>query len=279
LGLPDGAGWADYLSVRAELGASASQRLLRAAGLTELWVDSGIGADLVSLTDLARLAGAPVREVVRLETLAESVLDPPARFVDAFETLLARRTAEAVAVKSIAAYRGGLAVPDRPPAEAEVVTAAERCVRAGGRVADPVVVAHVLWRAVARRLPIQLHTGFGDADAGLLGANPALLQPFCAAHETPVVLLHCYPYHREAGWLAHLYPHVSVDVGLTLNHVGPRATAVLAEFIELTPPGQLVYSSDAYGLAELYYTGAMQFRHALAELGIDPADLGGPRPD
>jgi predicted TIM-barrel fold metal-dependent hydrolase len=97
-------------------------------------------------------------------------------------------------------------------------------------------------------------------------SDPALLQPFCAATEaagTPIVLLHCYPYHRQAGWLAHLYPHVYVDLGLTISYLGARSTVVLGEFLELAPFGKVLYSSDAYGLPELFLVGAAQFRHAL----------------
>jgi predicted TIM-barrel fold metal-dependent hydrolase len=60
-----------------------------------------------------------------------------------------------------------------------------------------------------------------------------------------------------------VYPNVYVDVGLTLNHAGTR---VLAEFFELAPFGKLMFSTDAYGLPELYLTGAAQFRHALGRL-------------
>jgi predicted TIM-barrel fold metal-dependent hydrolase len=81
-----------------------------------------------------------------------------------------------------------------------------------------------------------------------------------------VLLLHCYPYHRQAAFLASVYPHVYVDVGLALNHVGTRAAAVLAETLELAPFGKLLYSSDAFGLAELYLLGALQFRRALGRL-------------
>jgi len=80
------------------------------------------------------------------------------------------------------------------------------------------------------------------------------------------VMLHCYPYHRQAGWLAQVYPHVYVDVGLTVTHLGVRATDVLGEFLELAPFGKLMYSSDAFGLPELYLVGAAQFRHGLGRL-------------
>ena len=116
---------------------------------------------------------------------------------------------------------------------------------------------------------LQVHTGFGDRDLALREADPLLLQPFLAAAEptgVPVVLLHCYPYHRQAGWLALTHPNVYVDVGLTMAHLGLRAGPVLAEFTELVPFGKLLFSTDAYGLPELYLVGAAQFRLALRRL-------------
>ena len=78
------------------------------------------------------------------------------------------------------------------------------------------------------------------------------------------MLLHCYPYHRQAGALANLFPHVYMDVGVALNHVGARSTAVLAEALELTPFHKMLYSSDAFGLPELHYLGAAGFRRDIA---------------
>jgi uncharacterized protein len=278
LGLPAHAPVAEYLAARDALGpAEANRRLLGAAGLSRLLVDTGLPAEgMLTPRDLSAVAGAPVAEVVRLETLAERVADgaSAAGFGDAFAAALATALADAgvVAVKSIVAYRHGLDLDPARPDPAEVTRAAGDWLRArpergAARLTDPVLLRHLLWTAVDAGRPIQLHTGFGDADAALARADPGLLQPFCAATEaagTPLVLLHCYPYHRQAAWLSHLYPHVHVDVGLTLNHVGARAAAVLAEFLELAPFDRVHYSSDAFGLAELYLAGAAQFRHALA---------------
>jgi uncharacterized protein len=71
-------------------------------------------------------------------------------------------------------------------------------------------------------------------------------------------------------------PHVYVDLGLAIPHVGSRSAAVLAETLELAPFHKLLYSSDAYGLAELYLLGAVLFRDALAEV-LDELRIG--RPD
>ena len=51
-----------------------------------------------------------------------------------------------------------------------------------------------------------------------------------------------------------------MDVGVALNHVGARSAVILAEALELTPFHKMLYSSDAFGLPELHYLGAIGFR-------------------
>ena len=117
-------------------------------------------------------------------------------------------------------------------------------------------------------LPIQFHVGYGDSDVDLHRCNPLLLTPLLRAIQpagTPVMLLHNYPYHREAGYLAQVFPHVYVDAGLATHNLGPRASALLAEALELAPFGKFLYSSDAFGLPELYYLAAVLFRTALSD--------------
>ena len=99
-------------------------------------------------------------------------------------------------------------------------------------------------------------------------SDPLLLRGFCELTQeraVPLMLLHCYPYHRQAGYLAHAYPHVYLDVGLAINHVGARAAAVVAESLELAPFGKVLFSSDAWGPPELHYLGALLWRRATAE--------------
>jgi uncharacterized protein len=273
LGLDAHAPIDEYLAQRTALGwREATTRLLRAAGLAALLVDTGLAGDeFISPEDLANLAGAPVHEVVRLERLAEEIAadTDAAGFASAYRASLAQRAPTAVAVKSIIAYRYGLAIPADRPTELEVQRAADGWLHRRDRLTDPVLLRFVLWAGIDTGLPLQIHTGFGDRDLRLPSADPALLQPFLAATEAtqvPVVLLHCYPYHRQAGWLSVVYPHVYVDLGLTMTHLGLRAGAVLAEFAELAPFDKLLFSTDAYGLPELYLVGTAQFRLALDQL-------------
>lgn len=285
LDLAAGADPDDYVTRRAVLGGEeANRRLLRTAGLEALLVDTGLaGENLLDLAALGRISGAAVQEVVRLESVAEDVAAGgvgAAEFEAVFGEVLRRRAADAVAVKSIAAYRHGLDFDPRPPSSAEVAKAADRWLTSGAeRLQDEVLLRHLLWEGLATGLPLQLHTGFGDPDENLARSDPALLTGFlraCAEAGPPVMLLHCYPYHRHAAYLAAVMPHVYLDVGLAIPHVGRRSAAVLAETLELAPFHKLLYSSDAYGLAELYLLGAVLFREALAGvldgLGISGAD-------
>ncbi|MFJ6622397.1 amidohydrolase family protein [Kitasatospora sp. NPDC091335] len=276
LGLPAHAPAADYLARRRELGApEATRRLLAAAGLDICLVDTGLtaaaGHELLPLPELAEATGASVYEVVRLESVAETVTSVAEAWPAAVAEALATAAAGAVAVKSVLAYRHGLAAPAERPDRTAVVAAAGAHLRGGsGRLTDPVLLHHLLWTAVdvcaGLGLPLQLHTGFGDPDLTLHGADPSLLTDFVRAAEpsgVPLVLLHGYPYHRQAAWLAQAFPTVYTDLGLTASYTGPRVAAVLGEMLELAPFGKLLFSTDAYGLPELYLVGTCQFRHGL----------------
>ncbi|WP_372411289.1 amidohydrolase family protein [Streptomyces luteireticuli] len=268
---------AEYLERRRELGPSeTARRLLGATGITDYLVDTGLAGDLTGPEELARTAGgAAWHEVVRLEPLAERIADGSgdrAEFLGGLSDAVRKAATTAVAFKSVAAYRYGLDFEPNPPGQAEVRAAADRwlaCRTPGGRLTDPVLLRHLLWSAAETGLPLQLHTGFGDPDLTLHRCDPALLTDFARAVRptgSALVLLHCYPYHRSAAYLAHAFPHVYADLGLALSYSGARAEAVLAEALELAPFGKLMFSTDAAGLAELYVVGAELFRRGLARL-------------
>ncbi|HEX6677296.1 MAG TPA: amidohydrolase family protein [Actinomycetes bacterium] len=268
----------DYLARRAALGAEEAQRrLLRAAGLEALLVETGYQASsLLDPEAMAALAAAPAHRVVRLEAVAEAVARggvDAAAYPGAFAGALEEAAAEAVGLKTVVAYRGGFAFDPAPPATAEVVAAAGRWLGRDGapRLDDPVLLRHGIWTGAElardQGLPLQFHAGYGDPDLTLHLANPSLLTGLVRALgrlPVDVVLLHCYPYHREAAYLAAVFPHVYFDVGEALNYTGPGAGRVLAEAMELAPFTKQLYSSDAFALAELHYLGAVLFRRGLA---------------
>lgn len=253
----------DYLARRAELGvAEVNRRFLTGAGVDTWLVDTGYRS-----TELIEPDGA--REIVRLEAVAEEVAagGPAASgFAAAFADALHARARDAAGLKSVIAYRLGLDVRDRAPSPAAVTIAAGNWLRAGGRLTEPDLLHHLVWVAAGTGLPLQFHVGYGDPDLTLHRTDPSLLTPFLRAVRTPVMLLHCWPYHRSAAYLAAVFPHVHVDVGLTLTHVGARAADVLAEVLEIAPFGKVLYSSDAFGPAELHWLGARRWRTAVTSV-------------
>jgi hypothetical protein len=218
--------------------ADYASRLLRASRTDTLLVDDGFPppGDGTTAAELGELAGCPALRVLRLET----------RAAGAAEAVRTARGDGFVALKTIAAYRGGL---DR--VAADVVAALEANESSG----DP--------------LPVQVHCGFGDGDLDLPRADPGHLKPLLERFaETPFVLLHCYPFVREAGWLASVYGNVWFDLSLTIPHVARPAEALL-EALELAPFSKLLYASDAARAPELYYLAAKWWRDALAEVLTD----------
>jgi predicted TIM-barrel fold metal-dependent hydrolase len=54
-----------------------------------------------------------------------------------------------------------------------------------------------------------------------------------------------------------------MDLGLAVHNTGALSTTLVRETLELVPFGKLLFSSDAYGVAELYVLGALLFRSAM----------------
>ena len=215
--------------------AEYASSFLRATNTELLLVDDGYPPAGVgtSWDELGELAGCRALPVLRLETRGEHAAD---------EAATARERGYA-ALKTIAAYRGGL---DRV---SEHVVAALESNDAGG---DP--------------LPVQVHCGFGDSDLHLWRADPSYLKEHVERFSnTTFVLLHCWPFVREAGWLAHVYGNVYFDLSLTIPHVARPAEAV-REALELAPVSKLLYASDAARTPELYLLAATWWRDALAEV-------------
>jgi uncharacterized protein len=218
--------------------AEYASKLLRATGTDVLLVDDGFPppGTGVEWRELGELADCDARPMLRLET----------RGAEAAEAVSRAREDGFVALKTIAAYRGGL-----------------------DRVSDHVVAALEVNDAFTDPLPVQVHCGFGDWDLHLWRADPGYLKPLIERfRDTPFVLLHCYPFVREAGWLAHVYGNVWFDLSLTIPHVS-RPEEMVRQALELAPVSKLLYASDAARTPELYFLAAKWWREALATVLAD----------
>ena len=275
LGLEPHASADDYLARRHELGASeVNRRLVTEAGISVFLVDTGLTPETITTPEqLAGVCGGRSREVVRLEAVGQDVLAEgwePTGFAD--EVVARLRASGAVAAKSIAAYRVGLALPPRRPDDDELVAALSD-VRPGPggryRIAQPVVNSWLAWTAVELGMPLQFHVAYGDCDVDLADCDPLKLTAFLRASQdrgVPVLLLHNYPFHRNAAYLAQVFEHVFMDLGLATHNTGALSATVLRESLELVPFGKMLFSSDAYGLAELYHLAALLFRRGLSDV-------------
>jgi predicted TIM-barrel fold metal-dependent hydrolase len=263
-----------YLGRRQALGHDeVARRMLSAAGIDTVLVDTGfLPEDICSPAEVAALAGPTARahEILRLETTAQDLLAAGTdlkELRDAVRQGLAE--SEAVGAKSIAAYRCGLDLLDERPDDVEVAIALHRQRPADGepwRISDRTVVSALAWTAIDAGLPLQLHVGYGDSDVDLLRCDPLHLTPFLRATEprgVPVLLLHNYPFHRHAAYLAQVFDHVFMDVGLTIHNTGALSRRVVEETLELVPFAKLLHSTDAFGLPELYLLGSLLFRQGL----------------
>jgi uncharacterized protein len=282
LGLEPFASPQEYVARRLDLGADeVGRRFLREAGLGALLIDTGFRSDEVdSLEGMRALAGLPVHEIVRLEAVAEAVAATgvdASSYPSAYAEALESASRHAVGFKSIVAYRGGFGFESEPPDDAEVVRAAGAFLDSAGsgrpRLTDTVLLRFGIWTGARlardRGLPIQFHVGWGDPDLELHLTNPSLLTRLIREFvglEVNVALLHCYPFHRQAGYLAAMYPNVYFDVGSALHYLGPSSGRLLGEALEVAPFSKLLFSSDAFGVAELYHLGAMLHRRALREV-------------
>ncbi|MEV5890295.1 amidohydrolase family protein [Nonomuraea fuscirosea] len=268
-----------YLARRAELGAGeVNRRLLAGAGVVAFLVDSAREeADLLGAAEMGRHGGAAADELVRIEEIERDVAQTAQLAVDYLGSLgeeLAGRAARAVGVKTVIGPLCGLDLDPARPARGAVIAAANRRLADPKEpLTDPVLLSYLLWSGIdvarERGLPVQFHTGFGHGLARAAEpdrADPAGLGRFAAALQplgVPMILLHPYPFHRQAAHLAGAFPHVYVDAGLALPHLGAGAR-VMDELLELAPFHKQLFSSGCHGLAESAYLGALTFRRALA---------------
>jgi predicted TIM-barrel fold metal-dependent hydrolase len=276
LDLPKHAPADDYWARRVELGeVEVTRRFLTAAGVSDWVIDTGFATtDLLDLDGMTAVTGAPSHEIVRLEVIAEALIaEGPDDYVTRFrERLDAAKASGAVGTKSVIAYRTGFDVDYARPSDADVAAAASawHASLSEGirpRLMHPRLLVFALYAAADAGLPIQLHVGFGDRDLDLHRVNPLLLLPLLRRPDVakvPILLLHCYPFEREAGYLAQSFDNVYLDVGLAVNYLGARSVELVARSYETAPFAKVLFSSDAFGPSELHYLGSRLWRTAIS---------------
>ena len=170
---------------RRALGLEAlSSRCLQVSKLAAVFLDDGFLPDAISPLQWHHRF-VPVRRILRLEHLAENLLATDLQFdawLDRFRRHIDPPPAGVAALKSIAAYRSGLAISPVSLEQARTCFDALKATSAksGGRLsAKPLIdflVIESMTLAARHGLPIQFHTGFGDPDLDLRNSNPLHLR-------------------------------------------------------------------------------------------------------
>jgi predicted TIM-barrel fold metal-dependent hydrolase len=279
LGLPRHVSADEYWARRCEWGNEAVARaLLPAAGVGRWLVDTGFAADrLTTPKTLAQWSGGRADEILRLESLGEELMAEgvsPQHYADEVRARLGNPENRVVGVKSIVAYRCGFDLDWSCPTDTEVAVevaawSAQTSSGESPRMTSPRLAVFGIHAAAQFGLPIQLHVGLGDRDLDLHRVDPLLLLPLLrqqTIQRAPVLLLHCYPFHRQAGYLAQAFGNVHFDVGLAINYLGARSVGLLAESLELAPFAKQLYSSDAFGPPELHLLGSVLWRRGMARV-------------
>jgi len=218
------------------------------------------------------------RKILRIETEAEKALlrnNNFDDFIDDYKLTLKKGAVKSAALKTIIAYRSGLDIESHSAGELKISFARAK---KSPRLLEKPILDHLVriaaGLAVEMDIPFQFHTGFGDSDLDLLKADPLYLKKIIDCPENKglkIVLLHAgYPFVKNAGWLASIYPYVYVDCGLAVPFLSSNGMKnVMSELIELCPLNKILYSSDAHFIPELYYLGAVSVIETLAAVFDD----------
>ena len=257
---------------------------LRAANFDVLFIDKGYPAQDLLLSDatVSDLADCRVAPMLRVELLMQRLITENATLSAVVEALRAElndvRGQGYVALKSIVAYRTGLDIRiwENDDVE-EAFAVARREVQEKGSIRlahKPLLdtLLHVTFEEAARQeLPIQFHTGYGDADADMLLANPLNLRAVLERREyraMPVVLLHeSYPYTQQGAYLATVYENVYFDLSYGIPFLGYHEMLEFTrEAFSVAPYSKLLYSSDAVGVPEVHWVSALDGRRILGQV-------------
>jgi hypothetical protein len=263
------------------------KRLYSDCGLTTLVTDFGYPQPPVAVSQFLKEIPVEVIPIYRIEPLIVDLLKMDIGWQE-FHKRYDQAIANAIenegyrGVKSIIAYRTGLDISPLSRSQDQGLQALDAIQRGLGGEATKKLRDYLLCRALELcmeyNVPMQIHTGMGDFEVNLVQCRPALLMDllrFPAFRACKVLLVHAgYPYHAEAGYMAHVLPRVYCDVSEGIPFAGNAARRILAEVLEMAPLSKVVYGSDGYGVPEINYIAAKLGKRAVAQVLQDFIDDG-----
>ncbi|HEY9677396.1 MAG TPA: amidohydrolase family protein [Drouetiella sp.] len=269
------------LEMRSRLGKSDYvQMLFDDASIGGSIIDAGFRKDdSIRIESLNAVFERPVYQCLRIEALIEEIFERVDTFSDLCDeltkSLSQKNNPRTVALKTIAAYRGGLelsevthaAAKDNFDEQKQTVAKSKNKFRVFRSPMYHYLLARAFEVAGQQHFPVQIHTGLGDADANLLEANPWCFRGILENRKfasVNFVFLHCYPYVREAALLASLYKNVFIDVSLAINLVSAQAASIFSDAISVAPSTKILIATDGHSVPETYWYAAHSARRALS---------------
>jgi hypothetical protein len=258
-------------------------RVLSAASITSLLPDTGYPYwKKVTIQDCARVVTKrPLYEVFRVESAFRSrnsiYLEDTNlsfdKYLEECRTVCIDAVTKrgCVAIKTVIAYRTGLAIQPVVYGDAKAAFAADTDadLRAQKTIRD------YLFKYTARLagelgVPFVIHTGFTALTRPWSYGNPTNLSPILTDPDlknTVFVLLHGgYPWTSAAGFMTAHHPNVYLD----LSEFNP-ATSIGIErnfrvVLEFAPLSKITFGSDGLGIPELFWYAAIQAKRAMANI-------------
>lgn len=245
-------------------------------------VDAGYdGPDAMTFEEHRAAVPLLQHQIVRVENLAEELVERNRRPEDWLNEVRAELeravSGGAVAVKTVLAARASLRLSWPDPRDVRAAYADLRqSLRGAGQerprlTGNPLCHALVLAAAeecVRLDVPLQVRCGIGAMGADLGEGSPTGLRPLLTHRrfaDLKLVLLHCYPYHREAAYLCSVHPGVFMDLSLAIPLALTDGARALREALGLCPWTKLLYATDASRLPEMFLIAAQLYREALAD--------------
>ena len=232
--------------------------------------------------DLKTYINCKIKDILRIETLAESLICKHKNFTDyinEYETTLEQLilTNECVAFKSIAAYRSGLNIASVNFKNAEDEFNKVKAKKGNDRFrleCKPIIdflLNIALKTANKYSFPFQFHTGFGDKDIFLPDANPSLLSNLFSKYKNvKFVLLHSgWPYYKETAFLSSVYNNVWLDLSLMIPFTTCGINTTLKEIFGIAPLSKILFATDAFTFPEIFWIAVKLGKKNIAELFDD----------
>jgi hypothetical protein len=258
-------------------------RVLNAGMITALLPDTGYPYwKKVTIQDCAKVVKhQKLYEVFRVESIFStrngiymSDRDLPFdEYVEGYRDACASavKTAGCVAMKTVIAYRTGLAIQPVTYTDAKAAFANNTDVD----LKSQKIVRDYLFKYTAKLtaelgVPFLMHTGFTALTKPWSYGNPTDLSPIVTdpdLKDTVFVLLHGgYPWNSAAGFMAAHHPNIYLD----LSEFNP-ATSIgiehnFREALQFAPLSKIMFGSDGLGIPELFWYAARLAKRAMGNI-------------